>query len=304
MTEIVSLPQLPGTAQDADRSLVLRGTSLYLAPVTAGSAGGSGFRNRLINGNFQINQRQITGGVLSSQVYIADRWRTTSAATVSAADGVVTLTAGSIGQTIDSENFGLAGQSVTVSVGGSSATPLGFSISAYNGGSGSVTGVIAAGSGRRGASVTVPSSVTGAAILQFAPVSGAAVFTDVMLAAGPILDSVFEFRPAAVELSLCQRYYCSVFRAEGEAWFGNIVYWSIEFPATMRAIPTLGLGGADPRNITVLTVGTRQVASLTSGSAITDSRARVATVLTDTGLVNGTLCFLDGGFPFTFSAEL
>lgn len=267
----------------------------------------AGFRNRLINGDFRVNQRGvIPAGARPVNEYAFDRWRTgvaNSQYSVSASDPpVVTLTAGALVQVIEPAFFRLAGQMATVSVGGASTVPIAVTIAAANGGTGSVTATIPAGSGRRGAIVLIPATMTGGASVTL---SGAnASFTEASLVPGQVIESFYEFRPAAVELSLCQRYYCSVSYAEGEAWFGNLVYWSIEFPATMRAIPTLGLGGAAPRNITVLTVGTRQVASLTSGGAVTDSRARVATVLTDTGLVNGTLCFLDGGFPFTFSAEL
>ena len=168
----------------------------------------SGFRNRLVNGAFLIHQRQAAGGTLAAGVYIADRWRTSaSGATVTVAGGVVTLTSGAIVQSIEPENFGLAGQSVVVSVGGTSANSITVSVSAYGTGSGSVSGTIAAGSGRRGVALAVPSTVTGGALLQLSTAGSAVSFSEVMLTQGTQTESFFEVRPFGMEVTLCERYY-------------------------------------------------------------------------------------------------
>lgn len=168
----------------------------------------SGFRNRLINGAFLINQRQVSGGTLAAGTYIADRWRAQGgSASVSVSAGVVTLTSGAIAQSIEPENFGLAGQSVVVSVGGTSANPIAVNISAYGTGTGSVSGTIAAGTGRRGVVLAVPASVTGGALLQLSAASGTVSLTDVMLAQGAQVESFFEARPFGLEVTLCERYY-------------------------------------------------------------------------------------------------
>ena len=208
MTEISTLPALPGAVLDTDRALVYRAPSLYLGPASGGGPQSAGFRNRLINGAFLINQRQVSGGTLAAGVYIRDRWRAAAeGATVTTSGTLVTVSAGSLEQSIEPENFGLAGQSVVVSVGGTSANSITVSVSAYVTGSGSVSGTIAAGTGRRGVVLAVPASVTGGALLQLSAASGTVSLTDVMLAQGTQTESFFEVRPFGLEVTLCERYY-------------------------------------------------------------------------------------------------
>lgn len=169
----------------------------------------AGFRNRLINGDFRINQRASAGGALAANAHGHDRWRAGPAGaslTVSAADPpVATLASGALVQVIEAANWRLAGQTVTVSVGGTSAQALSVTLSAADGGSGSVSGVIPAGSGRRGVSLAVPAGMNGGAMLSLS--GNGAAFSEVMITPGGVVEAAFEFRPASIETALCRRYY-------------------------------------------------------------------------------------------------
>lgn len=94
------------------------------------------------------------------------------------------------------ENPGLAGQVVTVSVEDPTAT-LAVDLSG-------ASGTIAAGSGRRSVTLTVPSGATGNVTLTL---SGTAVsFAKPMLTRGTVAP-LFERLPQTFLIQLCQRYY-------------------------------------------------------------------------------------------------
>lgn len=79
----------------------------------AGASAAPG-QNLLINGSFQVNQRDFAGGALAAGVYGYDRWKAGAlGALVSVVDGVVSLLTGSLIQVIKSP--GLDGKTVTLS---------------------------------------------------------------------------------------------------------------------------------------------------------------------------------------------
>lgn len=152
-------------------------------------------KNYLINGNFVINQRVFGGGALAAGKYGHDRWKAdATGANYTVSSGVVTLTSGTLVQVI--ETPWLAGETVTVSV-DSPTKNLAVNVEG-------VTGTIYAGSGRRGVTLTIPSSSTGNVTLKLSGTS--ASFSNVQLEKGSVITD-FEYRPIAQERVLCQRYY-------------------------------------------------------------------------------------------------
>lgn len=154
-----------------------------------------GFKNRLFNGDFGINQRSFAGGALSAGTYGFDRWKAgTGGCNVSLSGGVLTHTSGPLVQVIESPN--LASQTVTVSV----EDPSGSLTVDVDG----VSGTITAGSGRRGVSLAVPSGSTGNVTLTLTATS--ITYKRVQLELGSVATA-FEWRPAGIEIELCQRYF-------------------------------------------------------------------------------------------------
>lgn len=155
------------------------------------------YKNLLINGAFRLNQRVFAGGALAAGVYGYDRWKAGTGGcnvSVNATTFVVTHTSGPLVQIMEAPR--LAGEVVTVSV----LSPSG-SVSVNVDGQ---TGTITAGSGRRSATVTVPGGSTGDVTLTLTATG--VTYSDVQLERGGAATT-FEFRPAAMELALAQRYY-------------------------------------------------------------------------------------------------
>ena len=206
------------------------------------AAGAGGLRNLLINADGAVNQRVFAGGNLAQGAYGYDRWKAGpgGCSIVRAADDTFTLT-GPLVQVI--ENPRLAGEVVTVSV----ENPTGPLTVAVEG----VTGTIAAGSGRRGVSLAVPSSATGHVGLTL---TGSGVsFARPVLNRGPALEP-FERLPSGLALMQCQRFYAKTFPLATAPAFdagltGALFSYAIvsngipsvrwQFPVPMRAAPTL-----------------------------------------------------------------
>nr|WP_047575682.1 phage tail fiber protein [Methylobacterium sp. ZNC0032] len=192
-------------------------------------------KNLLINGCFRINQRGATGGVFAGG-YGWDRWYCSNGTnmTVSASQ-VVTLN-GTMIQHI--EEPGIAGQVVTVSVEDPSAN-ITVHVGTYDSAT-MVSGVITAGSGRRGVTLTVPTQAT--THVQCKVVTTAATtFKKVQFEMGSVANT-FEWRFRGTEAALCQRYYAAgasyhIFGAVN-ATFGDT--YRTQFPVSMRTVPTVG----------------------------------------------------------------
>lgn len=146
-------------------------------------------KNRLINNNFSINQRAVSGTVtLAAGAYGHDRWKAGSSGctyTFSAVNGITTLniTAGSLQQVIEAANVPL----------GSNACCLSWS--------GTAQGKI--GGGAYGAS-GISATVTGGANLTVEFNTGTLFMPQFEVGDTPTL---FEQRHIAVEYALCQRYF-------------------------------------------------------------------------------------------------
>lgn len=184
------------------------------------STQGVTLRNRIINGNFNINQRAYISGAATSgpNQYTLDRWRVVTsgqnlAFSASGNGNQVTAPAGGIEQVIEGAN--IEGGSYTLSwIGTATATINGSSVS--NGGTVTLT-----------ANTNATIKLTGgtASKVQLEPGTYA---------------SAFERLPISLELSRCQRYYeqgsvtvdvyCSA---------GSVSASRVGFVSTKRTAPTI-----------------------------------------------------------------
>jgi hypothetical protein len=203
-----------------------------------------GFRNRLMNPSFTVNQRAFAGGALAAGQFGPDRWRAgPGGATLSIAGDVVTLT-GVIEQPI--EAAGLPAGSLAVSL---LAPTASLTIDLLVGAAVVATGTIGPGAGRRSLRMTLPNAAPGAALLRLTAATSAqfgAVQLEPAGAAGP-----FEHRPPGVELALCQRYY---WRLAGGAGLVTLAPCQVvsavlaqragrPFPVPLRAVPAITASG-------------------------------------------------------------
>jgi hypothetical protein len=184
------------------------------------NGGAIGTKNVVINGNFGINQRGVSGTVvLAAGVYGHDRFKAGASGctyTFATVDNVTTLTisAGSFVQVVEGLNL----QSGT------------YTLSWTGTAQGKINGGPYAGSGLTG-------TATGGTNLNVEFNTGTISF--VQLEKGSTATS-FDYRDYGRELSLCQRYYCSL--SIGRYWIGGW-YMSSDYtyPTTMRAVPTRSL---------------------------------------------------------------
>lgn len=200
-------------------------------------------KNLLINAECLINQRVFAGGALADGVYGYDRFKAgTGGCNFSVSGGVWTHTSGPIVQIVEAPT-GVYGGNVTFSV----EDPT-EDISVTVGG---VSGTITAGSGRRGVTLAIPAG-SGNLTVQWSATG--ATYSRPQLERG-VASSGFEYRPAGIEITLCQRYFWKTFDASispsnGTGSFvGAIGYvasfsgngyvgFFISYPVVMRAIPS------------------------------------------------------------------
>jgi len=212
-------------------------------PLSVGSLNGgplAGFRNRIINGGFAVNQRAVSGTVvLGAGVYGHDRFKGGASGctyTFLTSNNVTTLTisAGSLQQVIEGANLDTG--TYCLSWTGTSTGKIGAGAYSASGVTGSITG---------GTNTTIEFSAGTLSRPQLTPGTVA---------------TPFEARPIGTELALCQRYYqrnSSTFAA-GVAWPStsstyafsrayntsgstNSVPIFVQFPVQMRTPPTVSL---------------------------------------------------------------
>lgn len=228
-------------------------------------------RNRLINGNFSINQTGYTSGAsLASGVYGHDGWKAGTSGcaytfTPTTPDTLITITSGSIKQIVPAEN---------VEGGDYVLSWTGTAVGAINGAS-------------AGASPqTVTGLSAGAAIsIEFA--SG--TLGKVQLEPGSSASS-FERRPYAVEMGLCQ-YFCRwvPISLSGQTGAGYRVTAPLSFPR-MRTTPTVSSASADPAlSQSTLNLTSYGVDSQTAESAVCYAIATISGAFA----VSGYRAFLD-----------
>jgi hypothetical protein len=245
-------------------------TSLNGGPV-------SGFRNRLINAAFNIDQRN-NGALLSSGLatvtYTVDRWYVyASGAAVTAQQisyappefpnalkitGAASNTGASIGQRIESQNsYDMAGKTVTLSFYASSASSisLGWTVS-YASTTDNFTTKTLSNSGTVGITTTptkysvtfaLSSLATTGLAIEFSPgalTSGFFTVTGAQLEIGTAATPL-ERRSYGHELALCQRYcyISSPANLIGYSQSTTSALFGKSLPVYMRATPTIALSG-------------------------------------------------------------
>jgi hypothetical protein len=216
-----------------------------------------GFRNKIINGDFRINQRGYTSASnLASGSYGFDRWKSTFTNTTltftSAPQGqIVTINSGgSVEQIIERENM-----------------PAGTYVLSWTGtATGRVYNTGATPPSYAASPILVTIDGTANVEVEFTASGGTRTLHNVQLEAGSVASS-FEYRPIGTELALCQRYYQKVTTYNtGVIYSGSVNYLiaSGYFTTVMRAAPTMG-------NITTSTVQ-----YLSTGGSATNTTSIVA----------------------------
>jgi hypothetical protein len=216
-------------------SLILDGSNGITFPNSSTQAVGFyGFKNRIIDGGFIINQRVYTSGTsLSAGSYGHDRWKAGSGGgTYTFTQGslgvntTVTITAGTLVQVIEGCNLAEGGTYVL--------SWTGTAQGRLNGGTYGSSGT-----------VTVTGWTAGAnLIVEF----NTGTLGSVQLEAGSTATS-FDYRPYGTELSLCQRYCFVQGYAQGSGAYGSIgvgvnqsttsVQFDYFLPVPMRTTPSL-----------------------------------------------------------------
>ena len=190
------------------------------------NGGPIGAKNAIINGNFGINQRGVSGTVtLSAGAYGHDRWKAGASGctyTFATSENVTTLTisAGSLIQVI--EGLNLNSGTYTLSWTGTAEGKIGAGSYAGSGVTGTATG---------GTNLNIEFGTGTVSLVQFEPGSVA---------------TPFERRPYGTELSLCQRYYyklkavdagTNIFGAGRAETTTSASGMTIVFKTTMRIAP-------------------------------------------------------------------
>jgi hypothetical protein len=259
-------------------------------------------RNRLINGDFRINQREYASGTsVSGDVYTFDRWKTLTAMSL-------TFTASPNGQpvTIPSmkgivqivERANIEAGTYTLSWKGNALGRV------YPSGGTPPTAAYSP--------ITVDLDGTTDVRVEIEASDAVDVtVAEVQLERGTEATP-FERVPISVALDACRRYYLRwgqpvdavVREAVGTAAvFDATTAWlPVNFPVPMRAAPTLSVSGAYLRLIGNSTAAYWDTAT---AAAVTTQSARVA--ITSSGLTGGQALFVDTGDYsglIEFSAEL
>lgn len=254
------------------------------------NGGPIGVINAIINGNFQVNQRGVSGTVtLAAGAYGHDRWKAGASGctyTFATVDNVTTLTisAGSLIQVI--EGLNLYSGTYTLSWTGTAQGKIGAGSYAGSGVTGSVTG---------GTNLNIEFGTGTLSLVQFEP---------------GVEASPFERRAYGQELALCQRYFIKYggtaayeyVTPYGMTYVSGSNYVTSIFPVEMRSAPTVSYstlrwswqgGGANATAVAVENAATK-ICGLTVGTAGGETAYRPGVLSAN----NSTSAFL------TFSSEL
>jgi len=203
------------------------GTNTITLPASTGTlaleSGVSGI-NKIINGDFAVNQRQVSGTVsLSSGEYGHDRFKGGSSGatyTFATSENVttITITAGTLQQVIEGNN--LQSGTHTLSWTGTAQGKIDSGSFAATGVTGTATG---------GTNLTVEFNTGTVTKVQFEPGS---------------IATPFEYLLYTDQLDLCHRYYIEPVNDAAEemggGWYYNATWlsWIINVPTPMRVKPT------------------------------------------------------------------
>lgn len=199
-----------------------------------------GYRNRIINGAFVINQRSYVSGTnLASGSYGFDRWKsgfTNTALTFTAGNQATTVTisaSGVLQQIVEREN--MPANTYTLSWSGTATGRI------YN--SGATAPSYAA------SPITVTLDGSANVVVEFTASGSTKTLGTVQLEAGTVF-SPFEYRHRSEELTLCQRYYyrrtatavVEMYISGYQPANSNIIFTWFH-PIQMRANPTISAFG-------------------------------------------------------------
>ncbi len=185
-----------------------------------------GFHNRIINGNFAINQRAVSGSVtLAAGAYGHDRWKAgvggcTYTFATSGADTVLTITAGTLlqvveGANVESTQYRLSWQGTATARMYQSTASGSYAASSIG-----LSGVTA------GSTLTAEFSTGTLSLVQMEFGSVATPFAR---------------RPIGMETLLCQRYYTVNGYLYGFAASATAITVLWYMPTQMRVAPTLSV---------------------------------------------------------------
>lgn len=192
-------------------------------------------RNKIINGNFAVNQRGVSGTVtLAAGAYGHDRWKAGASGctyTFATVENVTTLTitAGSLLQIIEGVN--LFSGTHTLSWAGTAQGKIGAGAYSVSGVTGTATG---------GTNLNIEFNTGTLAKVQFEQGS---------------VPTPFEARPIGQELLLCQRYYATG-NQHLRGYSTNTVYTAdtVVFPTTLRTTPTVATSDIEVENVATKTM--------------------------------------------------
>jgi hypothetical protein len=265
------------------------------------TAGSLSNRNKIINGNFGINQRVVSGTVtLSAGAYGHDRWKAGASGctyTFATAANVTTITisAGSLVQVI--EGLNLQSGTHVLSFTGTVQMTINGGSAGNSGMTGTLTG---------GTNATVETSGTGTLSL-------------VQLEAGDTATP-FEHRSYGQELALCQRYFEKSYNqsvapgASGQGNNGVVLYIGtgnsvsngdklpmVTFMAVKRTAPTILIWSPNGTSNTLANMASSDLAAGSATPNVASDRNFFA-YQNSGGSVSGTLGCVQ--FHYTASAEL
>lgn len=209
----------------------------------------AGFRNRIIDGNFAVNQRaQASGVALAAGAYGHDRWKAgaggcTYTFTAGTPDTAITITAGSLQQVIETVN--VEGGVYCLSWSGSAT---GRVASTATGASSPTTTAYAAGP------IVLPGVNADLAVtVEFGPGTLGLVQVEPGATATP-----FERRSVTMETMLCQRYYQLNGASIINLYASGNINAAFTFATAMRTTPTVvivaGTGAIDRPGVALYNV--------------------------------------------------
>jgi hypothetical protein len=185
----------------------------------------AGLRNRIINGNYSVNQRAVSGTVtLAAGAYGHDRWKAGASGcsyvfTTTANVTTLNIASGTLQQVIEGNN--LETGTYCLSWTGTATAKIGAGSLSASGVTGAVTG---------GTDTTIEFSTGTVSKVQFEN--------------SPV-PTIFEQRPYGLELLLCQRYYYRIVAGTSTGILGNAfvqtgsTYKTVgHFPTPLRIVPT------------------------------------------------------------------
>jgi len=242
----------------------------------------AGLRNRIINGNFGVNQRAyVSGAAVGVGLYGHDRWKMAASGdtyTFSTAANVTTITipAGKVLQQVI-EGINLETGTYALSWAGTAQGKIGAGAYGASGITGSITG---------GTNTTI----------EFGP----GTVSKVQLEIGSVATS-FERRPYGMELSLCERYARPFpgFVA-GQAYTTSAAFYSFSTGTTMRAAPTASAGTYQTSN----SAATGITGTLTVNGMVGNTIRFDMTAVTGSPLVAGNATILSAPAGSMLLAEL